>query len=1122
MSKKLLYFFCCLIGFSTYGQTTSNEFRSKLFQVSKDTIQIDSVSINPQKFNVFDVDKQRIHPKQYQIDYNKAQLIIDAKRHTAITVEYYHYPNFVTKTYSPFNKQLIVPNTDGTKQLYSLTSNKKASDLKLFDGLNTKGFITRGLTVGNNQNAVTNSSLDLNIEGKLSQDITLRANIFDTNIPLQNQGYSQNVTDFDRIFVELSGKKWRVRGGDLSLNNKTSYFLKFDKQISGLEAEVNLSKKTTIGASGAIVRGVFTTQTFTGIEGNQGPYKLVGPNNQPNIIIIGGSERIYINGIQIKRGSDYTIDYNISELRFNTTHPITNDMRIRVEFQFSDRNYTRFFTYNKAEYLGNDLNIAGYFYSENDAKSSPIEQNLTDSQKQILANAGNDPAQMVAESAFEDTFSDNKVLYRKTIVAGVEIFENSIDQSETLFTVNFTNVGTNQGDYNIDQNTAIGTVFKYIGPNLGSFAPVTRLIAPTKLQIAVIKTDFKASKSTKIDAELGYSNQDLNLFSTVDDNQNQGFASKLNIEQTLIDSPWKLTSAFNNLFINKNFRSVQRFQAVEFNRDWNLTNPQGNQSLSGFQLLLANKKHGQISYQFNQLSFSDTFNGSKHTFTSNNTFNKTTFGFESSFLNSSSAIEKTLFNRFKGKIEQSFTKTWAGGIVHLEENDRKNRMNNDLFINSHRFNDYEIYLGIGDSTKVFAKFGYNYRENDSILNNKFTEINRRNTYYLNSQLIQNKTTNLSWFANFRETTNNFKDNEKSLNTKLTYNQLFWQQFLNLSTIYETSSGNLAQQDYVYIETEPGQGFYTWNDYNNNGIKEFNEFEIAQFKDQANYLRVPLPNLTFLPTQYIKWQQNITLNPAVWRQNDKTTLLQRFYNQSYFLVENTQKRQINQFNLNPFDLDDSKLVALNLNFRNQLYFNKNRQNLSLIYTFGRSTNKQLFNIGNQENNRRNHQLEYIQKLTKFWLFNLKSGIEENDLQTENFSNRNYTINTKEIHPEFSYEYNKDHKLTTFYQYRNKKNTQSGLENLLQQQFGLEYFYLSKKQNQIQAKVTMFLNDFSGNPNTPVGFQLLEGLEPGKNYTWSLLINQKINSFLNLSLNYIGRKSPTSKTIHTGTIQLRASF
>jgi hypothetical protein len=53
-------------------------------------------------------------------------------------------------------------------------------------------------------------------------------------------------------------------------------------------------------------------------------------------------------------------------------------------------------------------------------------------------------------------------------------------------------------------------------------------------------------------------------------------------------------------------------------------------------------------------------------------------------------------------------------------------------------------------------------------------------------------------------------------------------------------------------------------------------------------------------------------------------------------------------------------------------------------------------------------------------------------------------------------------------------------------------------------------------------MLEGLQAGKNYTWNLLFNRKLNSFLNLNLNYLGRKSERSKIIHTGNIQLRAVF
>ena len=254
MTKKGWFLILFFVGFFANSQNTSSDFRSKKFIVSKDTIRFDSVPINPQNFKV--LSNQRIlYPTEYQILYNEALLVISSLKYPKITIEYFRFPTFITKTYSPFDKNFIVPNNSNTGQLYSLTTNKKASELKLFDGLKTSGYINRGITSGNNQSTVANSSMDINIEGKLSDKVTIRANIFDTNIPLQENGYSQSITDFDRIFIELSSKNWRVKAGDVSLKNENSYFLAFEKQVSGLEVAASINDNTNIAASGAIVRG---------------------------------------------------------------------------------------------------------------------------------------------------------------------------------------------------------------------------------------------------------------------------------------------------------------------------------------------------------------------------------------------------------------------------------------------------------------------------------------------------------------------------------------------------------------------------------------------------------------------------------------------------------------------------------------------------------------------------------------------------------------------------------------------------------------------------------------------------------------------------------------------------
>ncbi|MBL4643198.1 MAG: hypothetical protein JKY44_06370, partial [Flavobacteriaceae bacterium] len=595
---------CLFLGLTANAQIKSNQFRSKKFELVKDTIQIDTVNINSQRFKVFDSNNKIIPASKYKINFIKAQLIINANKHSSITVEYFLFPGFVTNIYKKFDEKIIVPDTKNTQKLYSLTTNKNKKRAVLFNELETKGNITRGLTIGNNQNSVVNSSLDLTIKGNLSKEITIKANIFDTNIPLQNNGYSQKITDFDRVFIEFEHEKWRVKAGDLDLKNTTSYFMPFTKKVSGLEVDAKISGNLNVLASGAVVRGRFNTFKFLGKEGNQGPYKIIGQNNESYIIIVAGSESLYVNGQLLNRGKDkdYTIDYNNSEIRFNTTFPITNDMRFHIDYQFSDTNYTRFITYEQAHYKSDRWEINGSFYNENDAKNQPIQQILTDTQKEILANAGNDLSKMIANSAYKDVFSESRILYKKQLVGTSDTFAYSTDKNDELYNVTFTFVGLNKGNYSLDRTIAIGNIYTYAGINTGDYSPIIRLVAPSKTQVVAFNSTY-TSKRMHVFGEIALSNNDANLFSSIDDSQNKGAATKINWKQLFIDSDWKFSTDLGYEYVAQNFSTLQRFQAVEFERDWNIVNPTGNRNQFNLFLNLKNKKNASYTYGINLMNY---------------------------------------------------------------------------------------------------------------------------------------------------------------------------------------------------------------------------------------------------------------------------------------------------------------------------------------------------------------------------------------------------------------------------------------------------------------------------------------------------------------------------------------
>jgi hypothetical protein len=53
-------------------------------------------------------------------------------------------------------------------------------------------------------------------------------------------------------------------------------------------------------------------------------------------------------------------------------------------------------------------------------------------------------------------------------------------------------------------------------------------------------------------------------------------------------------------------------------------------------------------------------------------------------------------------------------------------------------------------------------------------------------------------------------------------------------------------------------------------------------------------------------------------------------------------------------------------------------------------------------------------------------------------------------------------------------------------------------------------------------MLEALRPGTNYTWNLSYQRSVSKNLQLDLQYNGRRSENTRTIHSGGMELRAFF
>lgn len=1137
ITTAILFFF---FSFTAFAQEKQSNYRIKRLAV-KDSIKIDSISINPSTFRVKTKDNKVLDSTLYHIDFAKAILRFkQSVQIDTIVVEYLRYPNFITKNYKQLDESIIVENTKGRQRLYQLQQTTRKNTFTPFDGLTTSGSISRGVTIGSNQNSVLNSELDLQISGKLSDKVSLRASIQDANIPLQENGFSQRLDEFDQVFIELFSEDWQIRAGDIDLKNTNSYFASFSKRVQGLFVNADLSDKTNVFASGALVRGQFTRSQFTAQEGNQGPYKLAGPNGELFVLVVSGSETVYVNGVALERGEnkDYILDYNAGELRFNSTFPITSEMRITVDYQFSERNYSRFIVFGGGSFNTEKLKLNVSVYSESDAKNQPLQQNLSTEQTQILADAGDDRSLMTAPSAFEEEFSEGRVLYRKELIGTEEIFVFSTNPDDDLFSVRFSLVGDNQGNYILSNTNAVSNIFEYIPPIAGvpqgNFEPIIQLVAPIRLQIATLNGTYRPTEKTNVFFELAGSKNDLNLFSSIDDSNNDGFAGKLRIDQNIIktDSLWNLSAIADVDYIESDFRTIEPLFNAEFNRDWNLETPLGDQVLFNSRLQLSHSKKGSAAYKFEHLNYSENFNGNRHNLNANFRFGDFTVFSNSSALSNNTTLNTSSFVRSFNRVVYGKNKKWAGVKLALEDNQQNEKVTGNLTPLSQKFKSYEAFVGIGDSTAVFVELGYINRINDSLRANNLERVNTSKTYYINSRLIQNTSTNLQLFVNYRnlKPTDAVTEREQSLNSRLNFNQKLFKNLLISNTSYETNSGTLPQQDFTFVEVDPGQGTFTWNDYNENGIQELNEFEVAQFQDQGTFIRVLLPNQVFVRTHQNRFSQTLTFNAQQWNVSENKTkkFWSHFYNQASFLVDNRLRRDGNSFNLNPFEAlnadndNDSDRLGLNFSLRNVLFYNRGKQRYTTSYTFLNSKSRNLLSIGFQQSQLSSHQFNFNHKFAKSWLLNSSVSFGENESLNENFETRNFKIDEIQFQPKLSYIFNENAQFDVSYQYTTKENTIGDFETLTQNNYGISFTYNNAQKIALTGALNFFENSFSGNANTPVGFQLLEGLQPGKNFTWSLLAQKKLTKFLDLNINYFGRKTESSNTIHTGTVQLKAYF
>ena len=1135
------------------ANTALSNLRQKTLKVAGDSLKIDTISIVPNSLTI-----AYVSPSDYKLDFVKAILYWKKKPALETVIITYRVFPFQLNPVAQRMSFDSVMNNFYVKP-FEFNDGRTNAQKGIFDfgTLKAEGSFGRQIGFGNKQDAVLNSSLNLQLSGMLGDSIEIQAAITDNNIPIQPDGNTQQLNEFDQVFLQFKKRNWQLSLGDIDIRETKSYFLNFYKRLQGVTFQTtnsitkNINSKTLV--SGSIAKGKFTRNFIEALEGNQGPYRLRGASSEVFFIVLANTERVFIDGQLMQRGEDqdYVINYNSAEITFTPKRMITKDSRIQVEFEYADRNFLNANLFLSQEFSINDqLKIRIGAFNNSDAKNSAINQVLDPRQKQFLSGIGDSIQLALYPSATLDTFAVGKILYEKKYIGLDSFYQFSTNPLLAKYNLSFVDVGPGKGNYTTDYNGANGKVYKYIPPvgglKQGQYEPVQILVTPKLLQMVNLGIDYTISKKTILQAEIATSNNDANTFSSKNNGDDRGWAAKFKLSNEKLFKTAKelqLSTALDYEYVQLKFKPLERLRTVEFSRDWGLpfTLLPADENILRATAGLKNKNNHSLTYGFINYRRSDKYTGNQHSLLHLADWKGWQINNQFVITNFTSNSDKGTFWRPVIDVSKQLKQlnNWRFGLRYaIEHNEVKNRITDLLTPVAFSFDSYSAYLKSDENKKNKYAITFFTRSDKYPVSKAFVRGDRSLNLNLQTELLSNTKRQFYLNTTFRKlkvynaVISRQKEDETILG-RAEYVMNEWKGLLNGNVLYEVGAGQEQRRDFAYLEVPAGTGQYAWIDYNNDGVQELNEFELAAFPDQAKFIRIFTPTNEFIKANFITLNYSININPRALLSLPGLKGIKKFLSKLNLISSlQTSKKSIAKgtFEFNPFkyNINDTALVTLTTTLLNTLAFNRFNSKWGIDFSNLRNNAKSLLTYGYESRKLNDWMVKWRWNVSRAISITANGRKGLNALYTPKFANRNYQLSIYSIEPLFTFVRGSTFRIVTGYKFDSKKNLPVyGNQQSVSHSVNIESKYTILQSSSINGKFTFNTIDYTdpvnGNiANTTVSYIMLDGLLPGKNYLWSLGFSKRLLNNLELNFNYDGRKSGTSKTVHIGRAAITALF
>ena len=971
------------------------------------------------------------------------------------------------------------------------------------------GSLIRGFTLGTNRDLNIESGLRMQLDGKIAEGVQITGALTDQTTPLQPEGNTQTLKEIDKVFINLRGEKFTATFGDFELYHKGGELTDIFRKLKGFTGGYN-TERSNFSFSAAVSEGTFFTNKFLGIEGNQGPYQLKGKNGEINLIVLAGTEKVWINGEQMQRGEDhdYIIDYSTGQVTFTRFRPVMQESRIEIDFEYSIQDFTRnVLGIHGQTRLSENASLYISLFSESDKKDNPINYIYQDEDYNTLKAVGDSLNRAFRSGIFYR--GEREGNYEKVDSASVSFYvykgENKGD-----YDIKFSYIGEGKGDYLFE---SFG-VYRYVGQGNGEYSPSVKIPVPSGKKYGSFKFDYNKKDFFKFSSELGLSKYDVNTYSNLDDIDDNGNAFLLNFST---DFPRKNFSVFNNFQFNfegkirhksSRFNPIGRTDVIEFNRKWDINNNiEGNEDIFEVTSRVSPFETTSVDFVLGRMDRGERFASQRKSLVINS---KSKY-VENLFLrvediSSNDNLIRSNNDWLRKKGNLNLKLKWLEPQIMYEGEQKEERIRGG---ESYRFH-YDDWMGrlnfySGKNLKFFGNAGF--RKDKKIRDNSDEEDSQLLSRGIGVEYNNrgNLSTSIMWQKRERE----YKIRDEKVSNNLTDFRLRYtplKKGIDIKINYKTSNNRTPLKERIYLKVEQGKGEYIYDESRGGYIPDKRGDLILRTITTEKFRDIFRKSLSIFGE----------FKPVRFSDNN---FLKNFEARTFFRADNKLKfSSLNPIKISGFEHPVASMVSLTQ------YFIYNRIDKGFKFSLRVNNNRNINNeyLDRNETREINAYSLILENFLKRKIRNrFELSLKSEEREVTPYNQFNFGYSGMIITDELFYRWRNNVELHLRNQYGRENDSGKSLKiNYFTISPGMSFYFLEKG----RANIDFEYYRVNTKPYQEIiPFQMAEGRFPGNNYQVTGKIEYRVSANISVNVYYNGEiRGGETKPYHIARGEVRAFF